>query len=239
MAKFKIGDKVRILSYPHTSRNHLIGDIGTVKSLHGGQPSWPIEVAIVGKRNGDYAGKEIELVKSEEKTTMARRTFRQRKDSPELKKGTLVQEACDDGNQEYRVLDITKYYRFDDWSKYFNNPVYKLSRNAVEQNSDWFEEVFPATKDWLTKEELDTYREFVASPRKRIVLKSVPATSPTMGARSSYGYLYSMAVGDTKIVSAQSIKNVRSAAHYAAERTGRSFRTETISDTRVRITRVS
>ncbi len=87
---------------------------------------------------------------------MARRTFRLLKPTYELKKGALLQEECDDGNQDYVAID-------DDSITWTNHSV-SVHRVIVEKSPDWFVEVFPIHPEYATKEEIKQLKA------KRVIL---------------------------------------------------------------------
>lgn len=79
---------------------------------------------------------------------MARRTFRLLKDTPEVEKGGLVQEACDDGTQSFKIIAGGKYGT----EGYYN-------RKVVFEQPKFFEEVFTPSAIWLTKEQLNAFQK--------------------------------------------------------------------------------
>lgn len=89
----------------------------------------------------------LETQQETEERNMSRRTFRLLKDTDFLKAGTIVQEACDDGDQAYVVLDFEDAVLFDDFEEY-EIESHHLSRGAVEDNPEWYEEV---ELTWVTK----------------------------------------------------------------------------------------
>lgn len=99
-------------------------------------------------RHEGFCEKELDLVRKKG-TVNTRRTFRLLKDTPELEKGALVQEACDDGDQNYILLDFEQMSdaTYGDWTDYFSGN-FALSRDTVEQQPEWFEEV---EMTWLPK----------------------------------------------------------------------------------------
>ena len=56
------------------------------------------------------------------------------KNSPELKKGAIVEEACDDGDQGFECKDESMLHNDEQSSVFYN-------RKTVTQNPEWFEEV--------------------------------------------------------------------------------------------------
>jgi len=63
-----------------------------------------------------------------------RKTYRLLKDSPELKKGTILEEMCDDGTQPFNV-QTKEGHKFEDQGRT------QYSRDTVMKNPKWFEEV--------------------------------------------------------------------------------------------------
>lgn len=62
------------------------------------------------------------------------------KDSPELKKGAILEEKCEDGDQDYSCRDKKYIIGWDKHSEedrlYINH-----SRKVVEAQPEWFEEI--------------------------------------------------------------------------------------------------
>lgn len=153
MSKFKIGDRVRNTQEYDFAKKNMTGTIDSNSSV-----PWVIwDKSTYGDNIWSRDEYYLELIK--EGKPMARRTFRLLKDSMEIKKGSLVQEACDDGNQEYRVVDIERAYRFDDLREYFDRPSISLTRKTVEKNPKWFVEVFQVLPEYATKEEIKVYKK--------------------------------------------------------------------------------
>lgn len=233
----KVGDKVRIIAAPHIDKGHSYDDIGTVVSLTGGIDSrhWPLLVSVEGKDDGSYRESELKLVESKENATMGRRTFRLLKDTPDLKKGTLFQEACDDGDQEYVVLNIKDSFIFDDWNKYFQNPKSSHSRDTVEKQPQWFEEVFqPQTKEWLTAEELQRWNDF--NSNKRTTPKKATKTDNVL--ISKYAWLHNMKKDETKRFKSDEYGRTVASAYYHAERYGKKFKFTKIDETTSKVKRI-
>lgn len=86
---------------------------------------------------------------------MARRTFRLIKDTDQFIEGALFQEECDDGTQNYILLNRQEY-------EIFNPPIgsSKIVRNrdCIENNPKWFVEVFKVLPDYATKDEIKRYK---------------------------------------------------------------------------------
>lgn len=58
------------------------------------------------------------------------------KDSPELRKGAIVEEKCDNGDQSYTII-TPEYIKFKDQG----GTTY--SRDTVMKSPEWFEEIVP------------------------------------------------------------------------------------------------
>lgn len=151
MSKFRVGDPVRILSGP--DMDHMIGDVGTIV-MHDGSRLIPYTVRVRGKsRLGAYDPEELELITKEGGATVARRTFKLIKDTPTLTKGAILQEACDDGTQEYVLLS-------SDFDKDHGSQPSIYNRALVEEQPSWFVEVFAVEPQYMTREELDQWEAF-------------------------------------------------------------------------------
>lgn len=77
------------------------------------------------------------------------------KDSPELEKGAILKEQCDNGNQGFDCI-IKDKVKFDD-----QNCVYH-SRKTVMENPKWFEEVRPL---WISIAKVRKVKEFLTRLR--------------------------------------------------------------------------
>ena len=152
MAKFKRGDRVKIVSRT-VSLHYGMKDVGTVGYITlVDELSGEYEVS---NNLGWYAEEDLELITEGQSKVKERRTFKLLKDTPTLKKGALYQEACDDGTQEY-ILISPEFYKGSD------NPSGCITdRSMVEKNPDWFVEVFKVTPEYMTREEIDKYHSFI------------------------------------------------------------------------------
>jgi hypothetical protein len=57
------------------------------------------------------------------------------KDCPELKKGAILEEKCDNGNQDYRCITIETHRKFPDQREVI------YSRDTIMKNPTWFKEI--------------------------------------------------------------------------------------------------
>ena len=73
------------------------------------------------------------------------------KDSPELKKGAILEEKCDTGNQGFDCINTNEYQTFGD------HGGISYSRKAVMESPDWFEEL---SQGWFTLEQMKKIKEF-------------------------------------------------------------------------------
>ena len=174
MSKFRKGDRVRINKV--TTWSFPIGTTGTVDD----NSNCPIVVLdnINGDNRWPYNEDNLELIPNGE-TVVKRRTFKLTKELPELAKGALVQEKCDDGTQDYIALDNSQIkYALEDGRKSLTYP-----RKAVEDEPNYFVEVFAVEPAYMTQDELDQFEAFKISakkPAKRTVKAPVkkPAGRP-------------------------------------------------------------
>ncbi|MEK6879990.1 MAG: hypothetical protein AABY22_10300 [Nanoarchaeota archaeon] len=73
------------------------------------------------------------------------------KDSPELKKGAILEEKCDNGDQGFDCININEYQKFDDQGATY------YSRKTIMEGPDWFEEL---SQRWFTMEQMKKIKEF-------------------------------------------------------------------------------
>lgn len=104
---------------------------------------------------------------------MARKTYKLIKDTVDVRKGALFQEACDDGDQEY-VLITREYIKHPEGHRALGWNKVNIDRHSVEKQPQWFTEVFKVTPEYMTRAELDQWEAFKARKTK----KSLPAPAP-------------------------------------------------------------
>lgn len=68
---------------------------------------------------------------------MSRLRYRLVKDSPELKKGAVVVESCDDGDQEFVLENKSKKFRI-----FSDEDLPTYTRMTVMKNPLWFEPIY-------------------------------------------------------------------------------------------------
>lgn len=115
-------------------------------------------------KEGSEGVTEFKFVKTA--PTPGRRTFRLLKEIPELKKGALLQEACDDGDQEYVLLDRSHLKFAEDYAVYFDG-VPTFSRETVENQPKFFEEVFPVSPSFMNADQLKKHAAFIKRAFKK------------------------------------------------------------------------
>ncbi|NDZ93299.1 hypothetical protein G3I13_01810 [Streptomyces sp. SID6673] len=161
MSKFKIGDRIR--GNPGDDMYTITTQHATMEVIrHIGSVDPDIEVKVLthsvypGEVGSTYRvnSAHFELItKGEEVKPYQRKTYKQLKDSVTVKKGALWQEACDDGDQEYVLLDSA-----------FNRDPRQTQRiydrSLVEDDSKNFVEVFQVNPSYMTREELDRWEAF-------------------------------------------------------------------------------
>lgn len=164
--KFKVGDRVRLRDYSEfTDYKRHAGEVARVISL---TPSrFDLKIRWESGAESNVRSDNCELVtKGEEVKPYQRKTFKQLKDSVTVKKGALWQEACDDGDQEYVLLDSA-----------FNRDPRQTQRiydrALVEDDPKNFVEVFKVSPEYQTREELDLWEAFQKSQAKVRVTKPV------------------------------------------------------------------
>lgn len=210
MSKFKAGDRVKIVGRRGGYRS--IPDFGTIlgaKDNTGGayiafEPSYPDGLYFTSEE----LETDVELVTSKE-NKVARRTFKQLKDTFSVKKGALYQEDCEDGTQSYSLI-TPEHYKGSDRVK----ASYR-DRTIIEKQPEWFVEVFKVEPEYMTKEELDRYKDFISgrkTPSKRRpytkhperieaeeALSSLPVLE-TPATKNGRYHFEDMAVGDKFVV---------------------------------------
>lgn len=147
--KFKAGDKFTV-GFGHSCGQFNTGDVVTVKEVYlNGAITAFNDSGSCWDRPSHFDPRDIK-----QGATMSRRTFRLLKETDLLKKGTIFQEQCDDGDQPYEVISQDSYK--------FERAAHQTvrSRGAIENNPKWFEEVFPASEVWLTKDELKSFKDW-------------------------------------------------------------------------------
>jgi hypothetical protein len=95
---------------------------------------------------------------------MSRATYRLKKETEVLKAGAIVQEACDDGDQQYILLEDQEHLiKFNDLEDY--GLEISFSRNTVEKNPTFFEKVQPAAEIWLSGEQVTAFKAFLKAEK--------------------------------------------------------------------------
>lgn len=165
MSKFKVGDRVKVigvdsLCYEDDVR---IGEYGNVIGVEPKQDDF-YNINVKGDRGNEepFMEEQLELITPIEGIIPDRRTFRLLKNTSELKKGAIIQEMCDDGNQDYCVLTHSDI-------KYTNEAgdlCYIAPRGSVENEPKWWTEVFQVAPNYLTKEEVVEYTKAIKKAKK-------------------------------------------------------------------------
>lgn len=122
------------------------------------------------------------LLREDATTVKERSTYRLLKATAELKVGAVVQEKCDDGDQDYIVLDES-FVKYENES---GGKRYTLPRGAVENEQKWFVEVFKVTPEYMTREELDQWEAFKKQRTSKVVSAPVKAAAKTGKHMSTY-----------------------------------------------------
>lgn len=89
-----------------------------------------------------------------------RKTYILLKDTPELKKGAILQEQCDDGDQDFICLNESDHQKHKE-----DNVDTLYGRNTVMKQPEWFEEVMTVT---VTKKEKGKIEKILKRKLKEI-----------------------------------------------------------------------
>jgi hypothetical protein len=181
MAKFKKGDRVRVTD-PNSA---YFGERGTITDSRNGWSGDPHEVLTIQLERGDGVNlynRKFTLVSEGEKV-MGRRTFKQLREDPTVKAGAIWQEACDDGDQEYVLLNYETHHKG-------GTRVHISERELVENQPKWFVEVFQVTPQYMTREELDQWEAFKGRKSYGRIKSDLMAVQP---ARKGRGYVWTPA----------------------------------------------
>lgn len=242
MAKFKVGDIVTGINNVHyqwTTDKATMRVVETYTDRPDGndilveilsQTDFPSQI---GKKWLVYS-EHFKLIKGE---IMSRKTFRLKKNTATFKKGLVVQEACDDGTQEYVALNHEDYFKFSDFDKYFYGRTPQFTRESVEQNPEWFEEVFPATEAWLTSDEKEKLEKYLKS--KEATKKDDFTSAPLSTYKGKYSYLFDLPVGGKKTIKNEDVLNARGAMSYLKSQFGYQFTSQRANKNYTTITRVA
>lgn len=162
--KFKVGDKVRILSKSRYGRQeHEWPSKTTGYIISSGQVfnvDWVVNKNRKSTSGDFFMDNELELVNKGD--NMGRRTFRLLKETDVFKKGAIFQEMCDDGDQDYEMIEGERKF---EKPQSCTGQIVK-SREDVEKNPTWYEEVFNPATMWVTKAELSAMSS-AFQPKKR------------------------------------------------------------------------
>lgn len=165
MAKFKKGDRVRYIRdteyYGVNYGGVNYGDVGVIDENGSDAPYCLFDTAI--QRRVAFLEDELELVTNSKGATIVseRRTFKQLKDSYHMTKGALWQEECDDGTQPYKVINASEVYKGKD-----TRNTTAPDRTIIEEQPDWFVEVFKVHPEYLEKGEIEAWEHFRKTYKK-------------------------------------------------------------------------
>lgn len=169
MSKFRKGDQVRMISksiYGDLQSSNVykrsVNGIGWITEVDSEGPGTYTVNELQSGHDGDFFTEaDLQPINFGEEI-MRRRTFKLTKELPELTKGALVQEKCNDGTQDYIALDNSQIkYALEDGRKSLTYP-----RKAVEDESNYFVEVFAVEPAYMTQDELDQFEAFKISAKK-------------------------------------------------------------------------
>lgn len=169
MSKFRKGDQVRMISksiYGDLQSSNVyersVNGIGWITEVGSEGPNTYTVHELQSGPGGDFFTEaDLQPINYGE-TIMKRRTFKLTKELPELTKGALVQEKCDDGDQDYTVLDQS-FIKYEDEH---GRKTVTYPRKAVEDEPNYFVEVFAVEPAYMTQDELDQFEAFKISAKK-------------------------------------------------------------------------
>jgi hypothetical protein len=176
MTELKKGDRVRVLSNKRSRSNNRVGDIGVIAVDDGTLLRYRVTVPGGATEGIWHYAEELELI-TEGGAPVARRTFKLIKDTPTLTKDAILQEACDDGTQEYVVLNHEAVKDLRPGVD-IRRAAAIYDRSLVEDQPKWFVEVFAVEPQYMTREELDQWEAFKGSKTKRNYTKKVVEDKP-------------------------------------------------------------
>ena len=164
MSKFKVGDRVTGKHSHFTENSHRKYAV-VIPST---DRYWVrVRFEEDGYEDG-YKEVQLELVTKGDNKVKERRTFKLLKDLPDIKKGALFQEDCDDGTQPYSLFTKDSY-KGSDIS--VADDIEFNDRKLVEDAPDWFVEVFKVTPQYMTQPEIDQWEAFKKTTVKRSYVK--------------------------------------------------------------------
>lgn len=170
MSKFNVGDRVKLRDYSKYEFPSYKDQICTITSVNPNiKCEWSDNRHSTLSVDGDYCFGAYKVEDNNGEKPMTRRTFKLLKDTADYYKGLLVQEACDAGDQEYASLNHGEKVIKDDISHFFDDNTVRYSRKTIEEQPNWFVEVFKVEPEYMTEVELTNYKAFLASKTKKAV----------------------------------------------------------------------
>lgn len=231
MISFKIGDRVTATS-EYEGNTEIIGIPGMiVKNFHDDNHLSTVKfnknINGHGRDNREWniPSEKLKLL-NEGEYKMARATYKLLVELPAVSKGAIYQENCDDGTQDFHLLD-SKYIKFDDENESRNAEEYEVPREAVETQPQFFERVYSATETWLTRDQLEQFKTFLGQkpagkPGRKLGLKKKSKTALTTQG-SKYDWARNMAVGETHKILNGDRNNTRQATYTLSQKTSKKF----------------
>lgn len=154
MSSFKVGDRVRAVSQSCGWGYVEKGDVGTISRVNIGS-RWGYQVDFPRHSSWSASEGDLELINGNEGEKVSRRTFKLLKDTVGVRKGALYQEECEDGTQPYSIItpEFAKSTATGTKARY-------ADRALIEEQPQWFVEVFKVEPAYMTKEELEKWEAF-------------------------------------------------------------------------------
>lgn len=168
MSRFKVGDSVRGTHGHFGNHRHSHGERAVVITPKSGDY---VRVRFADGYEDGYYESTLQLItKGGDMKPTQRKTYKQLKESVTVKKHALWQEACDDGTQEYVLLNAD-----DNKDPRQTQKIYE--RALVEEDPKNFVEVFAVTPAFMTQAELDQWEDFKLV-EKRVAKTGKPTSKP-------------------------------------------------------------
>lgn len=164
--KYKVGDKVWVREdlkeedydecFATSEMVKLAGKVVTISKVREDMKRYYVQ------ETGTWNWTDEMFVTNSKEKQPVKRTFRLLKDTPTIRKGAILQEQCTDGTQPYELIT-------PEFIKGTDDRTTTIDRSLVENQPQWFVEVFEAVPKFMTKEELAKYNAFLGKKTKRPV----------------------------------------------------------------------
>ena len=185
MSKFNLGDRVRVAKrgdmWNKKYMEYLYNTEQVVGSIDSkGRPEIKNISGAGGIKSWVFNDSDLELITKGDNKVKQCRTFKLIKNTPLAHKGALYQEKCDDGTQPYEMINAEDFAK----EAYSNNEI--ETRSLVEEQPEWFVEVFKVTPEYMTQEELDQWEAFKKPAKRGVGRPKGSKIGSKMGTKKKY-----------------------------------------------------